>query len=114
MTKLLGKAFAKVAELPEAEQDKFAEWILAELESDRKWDAAFVRSQDLLARLADEALEEDRQGKTQPLPMHGVSAPHGVPGQQLQRFAGTIPLDDLELMREAIEQDCERGDDTGP
>jgi hypothetical protein len=37
-----------------------------------------------------------------------VSIPHGVPGQQLLRFAGVIPLDDLQLMRLAIEQgsDC--------
>jgi hypothetical protein len=31
----------------------------------------------------------------------------GVSGQQLLRFAGTISSDDLQLMREAIEQDCE-------
>lgn len=34
----------------------------------------------------------------------------GTPGQQLLRFAGSIPPDDLQLMREAIEQDCERVD----
>ena len=34
----------------------------------------------------------------------------GTPGQQLLRFAGAIPPDDLQLMREAIEQDCERVD----
>lgn len=34
----------------------------------------------------------------------------GTPGQQLIRFAGSIPSDDLQLMREAIEQDCERVD----
>lgn len=33
----------------------------------------------------------------------------GTPGQQLLRFAGSIPPDDLRLMREAI-QDCERVD----
>ncbi|WP_416673968.1 hypothetical protein [Egbenema bharatensis] len=27
----------------------------------------------------------------------------GTPGQQLLRFAGSIPFDDLQLMREAIE-----------
>ena len=39
-----------------------------------------------------------------------LSTPHGIPGQQLIRFAGTIPLDDVRLMREAIEQGCERID----
>jgi hypothetical protein len=34
----------------------------------------------------------------------------GTPGQQLLRFAGSIPFDDLQLMREAIQQDCERVD----
>lgn len=34
----------------------------------------------------------------------------GTPGQQLLRFAGSIPLDDVQVMREAIEQDCERVD----
>ena len=30
----------------------------------------------------------------------------GTPGTQLLRFAGSIPADDLQLMRAAIEQDC--------
>jgi hypothetical protein len=34
----------------------------------------------------------------------------GVSGQQLLRFAGTIPINDLQLMQEAIKQDCERVD----
>lgn len=34
----------------------------------------------------------------------------GTPGQQLLRFAGSIPADDLQLMREAIEQGCEQVD----
>jgi hypothetical protein len=34
----------------------------------------------------------------------------GTPGQQLLRFSGSIPSDDLQLMREAIEQDCEQVD----
>lgn len=39
-----------------------------------------------------------------------VSTPRGVPGRQLLRFAGAISLDDVQLMREAIEQGCERVD----
>ncbi|NJR63818.1 MAG: hypothetical protein HC769_36700 [Cyanobacteria bacterium CRU_2_1] len=34
----------------------------------------------------------------------------GTPGDQLLRFAGSIPPDDLQLMREVIEQGCERVD----
>ncbi|HBY98377.1 MAG TPA: hypothetical protein DEP84_31295 [Chloroflexi bacterium] len=37
-----------------------------------------------------------------------VSTPRGVPGQQLLSFAGGISPDDAQLMREAIEQGCER------
>lgn len=32
-------------------------------------------------------------------------ARQGVPGQELLQFAGAIPADDLELMRQAIEND---------
>jgi hypothetical protein len=35
-----------------------------------------------------------------------ASAPHGVPGRQLLRFSGTVSLDDLQLMRQAIEDGC--------
>lgn len=34
----------------------------------------------------------------------------GTPGQQLLRFAGSIPPEELQLMCEAIERDCERID----
>ncbi len=39
-----------------------------------------------------------------------ISVPRGVPGLQLLRFAGAIPLDDLQLMRQTIEEGCERVD----
>jgi hypothetical protein len=39
-----------------------------------------------------------------------VSAPQGVPGRQLVRFAGAISADDAHLMREAIEHGCEQVD----
>ena len=34
----------------------------------------------------------------------------GTPGQQLLRYAGSIPADELQLMREVIEQGCEQVD----
>jgi len=67
MTELLEKAFAEASKLPEGEQNSFARWLLVELESDRKWDKMFSDSQDLLSRLADDALAEHRQKKTKPL-----------------------------------------------
>lgn len=39
-----------------------------------------------------------------------VSTPHGVSGVQLLRFAGIIALDDVNIMRQAIEQGCEQVD----
>lgn len=35
--------------------------------AEQQWMEAFANSQDVLAQLADEALEEFRQGRTQPL-----------------------------------------------
>ena len=64
MTQLLEKAFAEAAKLPEEEQDAFAALILEELDSERRWDESFARSQDKLAHLAAEALVEHRAGKT--------------------------------------------------
>ena len=59
MNQLLQEAFEKAAELPQADQDRFARFLLAELESDRQWTALFAlpESEDLLERLADEATQ---------------------------------------------------------
>ncbi len=39
-----------------------------------------------------------------------LSTPQGVRGEQLLRFAGAIPLDEVQLMHQAIEQGCEQID----
>lgn len=67
MTKLLEEAIAAVSQLPEADQDAIAALILKELASEQRWTEAFAKSETQLAQLADEALAEFRQGKTQPL-----------------------------------------------
>ena len=67
MTELLEKALAKVARLPDHEQDAFARWLLDELESERRWSRAFETSQGRLAELAREALEDDLADRTEPL-----------------------------------------------
>ncbi len=64
MTELLEKAFAEATKLPEPEQDRLATWILDELASERRWDGAFAASADMLAQLADEAVDEHRRGQT--------------------------------------------------
>jgi histidinol-phosphate/aromatic aminotransferase/cobyric acid decarboxylase-like protein len=67
MTKALQKAFEAASRLPDPDQDELAVAILEELEADERWEAAFAGSQDALERLADEALEEHRTGRTEPL-----------------------------------------------
>ena len=67
MTKALKRAFEAASRLPEAEQDALAAAILDELESEKRWDELFERSADRLAKLAKDALAEDRAGRTRPL-----------------------------------------------
>ena len=67
MTKRLQQAFAEASALTADEQDAVADWLLAELHSERRWAKAFAGSRDALARLAGEALEDDRNGRTRKL-----------------------------------------------
>ncbi len=67
MTKLLKEVLAKLSKLSPERQDEFAAWLLAEMEDEARWDKSFAESQDALAKLADEALEEFRRGETRPL-----------------------------------------------
>jgi hypothetical protein len=67
MTTLLARAFEEATQLPDAEQNALAKWLLEELESDRKWSNAFAESEDVLDKLADEAIEAKRQGRITPL-----------------------------------------------
>ena len=67
MTQLLQQAFTEAAKLPELQQNVFANWILAELKSEQRWQESFAKSKDLLAQLADEAVAEHRLGRTLPL-----------------------------------------------
>ena len=66
MTQLLDQALMQAAKLPESEQDALAAILLAEIASEQKWASSFAESQDLLARLADDALAEHAAGKTKP------------------------------------------------
>ena len=69
MNQLLKEAFKKAAQLPEEEQNKFARFLIAELESEQQWAELFARPESdiLLTRLADEALAEHNAGKPAPL-----------------------------------------------
>ncbi len=37
-----------------------------------------------------------------------VSSMRGTPGQELLKFVGTIPAEDLAIMRQAIDEGCEQ------
>jgi len=67
MTKLLKKAFQAAEKLSKEQQDALAAMMLDEIESDEHWEASFEASHNELEALAQEALEEHRQGRTQPL-----------------------------------------------
>ena len=67
MTQLLEKALSEVAKLPAAEQDDVAAILLDELASERRWTESLAKSQDVLARLAEDALSEHAAGRTKPL-----------------------------------------------
>ena len=61
MTKLLEKAFKKASLLSAGEQNALAKWMIEEIESEKKWDETFAESEDILDKLADEALEAHKK-----------------------------------------------------
>ncbi|OPY74671.1 MAG: hypothetical protein A4E64_02174 [Syntrophorhabdus sp. PtaU1.Bin058] len=67
MTKLLEKAFKKASKLPQVEQNALAKWMMEELEAENKWERTFAASEDVLDKLADEAIAAHKRGKTKPL-----------------------------------------------
>ena len=69
MIRLLQEAFERIAKLPQEEQNRFAQFLLATLESDQRWAELFARpeSEDLLEHLADETLAAHRAGRTRPV-----------------------------------------------
>jgi hypothetical protein len=67
MTQLLKKAFQEASKLPVVDQNALAKWLLEELESEKKWEKMFAESEDVLDRLADEAIRAHKRGKAKPL-----------------------------------------------
>jgi hypothetical protein len=66
MTQLLEQALTAIAKLAPPEQDAIAAILIEELASEQRWTKSFDKSQDLLSKLADEALAEDQAGLTKP------------------------------------------------
>ncbi|PSF37829.1 hypothetical protein C7H19_07545 [Aphanothece hegewaldii CCALA 016] len=67
MSTLLEQAICQLKNLPTNQQDEIALIILEEIEDELKWERSFNNSQDVLAKLATEALQEYQAGKTQEL-----------------------------------------------
>ena len=67
MTKLLDKAIAAARKLPPEEQDCVGAIILEEIADEARWAEKFAASQDVLEKLAEEALAEHEAGQTTPL-----------------------------------------------
>jgi glycine/D-amino acid oxidase-like deaminating enzyme len=67
LTEALAQAVAEAAKLPVEDQNYIAFRIMEEVAEEKKWADSFARSPELLDRLAEEAREEIRQGRTQPL-----------------------------------------------
>lgn len=72
MTKLLEKAFKEASKLPSIEQNTVAKWLLEELESEKKWDKTFSESEDVLAKLAGEAILAHKHRKTKSLGLNDL------------------------------------------
>jgi len=67
LSQLLEEAYARIAQLPQDEQDSIASRILDEIDDDAEWDRQFAASQDMLSALAKRALADRDAGKTRPL-----------------------------------------------
>jgi hypothetical protein len=64
MNALVTKAIAALSRLPDAEQEAIAREMLDRIEADARWETLFAdpRSEDLLSRLATEALDDIARG----------------------------------------------------
>jgi DNA-binding transcriptional regulator YbjK len=56
MTQALAAAFASASRLPEEEQVVLASLLVAEMDSEERWNTLFSQSQGVLADLAEKAL----------------------------------------------------------
>lgn len=68
MGKLLERAIEQAHKLPDDKQEAIGAWLLAEIDADGKWDDLFARpASGALKRLAEEALDDHRAGRTSAL-----------------------------------------------
>lgn len=68
MGNLLERAIEEAHKLSDDEQEAIGAWLLAEIESERRWDQLFSQPpSEALKRMAEEALADHRAGRTSPL-----------------------------------------------
>jgi len=68
MGKVLERAIEEAHKLSDDEQEAIGSWLLAEIESERRWDELFSRPpSEALQLMAEEALEDHQAGRTSPL-----------------------------------------------
>lgn len=66
MSDTFTQAFQIASKLPPKDREALGALLLQEMQSDKRWSQLFASSQDLLSKLADEALAEHKAGKTKP------------------------------------------------
>ena len=68
MGKVLERAIEEAHKLSDDEQEAIGSWLLAEIESERRWDELFSRPpSEALELMAEEALRDQQAGRTLPL-----------------------------------------------
>ena len=70
VTKILEQVVNKVAELPEAEQESLAQYLLehfSDILDEAQWAQSFAESPDVLDQLAAEAEQSIHEDSTEPL-----------------------------------------------
>ncbi len=67
MSKLLEQAIEEARKLPEDAQETLAWVMLEEIDDQRRWDELFLQPSEIIERMSEQALEEDRAGLTEPL-----------------------------------------------
>jgi hypothetical protein len=65
MTTLLARAFDKANTLPKDLQDELARELMEEIEWELHWDKTLADTQEQLDQLAEKALRNHREGKTE-------------------------------------------------
>jgi len=67
MSNLLDEAYAAAKELPQEAQEAIGAVLLAEMDAHRRWDDLLAQPSNVIERMADQALDHLRQGRTVPL-----------------------------------------------